>query len=232
MDYLINNMEMHLQGSMFLAFLAAFAGGLLTSCTPCVYPMLPVTAALIGERNIGGSKLRGLFLSLIYVTGISVTYTALGIFAASTGSFFGEISTSPAAFFIIANLIIFLSLCMLDVFTMPTFIIGNKGRRKGDPGIFFTGIATGLVAGPCTAPVLGVLLAYVASTGDVLTGGALLFVFSIGMSFLLIIAGTFAGFLTSIPRSGEWMVKIKKFMGLVMLGLGEYFLIKAGQFFI
>ena len=76
---------------------------------------------------------------------------------------------------------------------------------------------------------MGVLLAYVATTRNVLFGGSLLFVFALGVVFLLILVGTFSGIVASLPRSGEWMVRIKKVLGLAMIGLGEYFLIKMGQ---
>lgn len=229
MESLATHLEIYLQGSFFMAFIAAFTGGLLTSFTPCIYPMLPVTAAIIGERNIGGSKRRGFLLSLVYVTGIAVTYASLGIFAATTGRMFGQIGSSPIVNIIVANVMIFLALCMMDIFTFSFSFVNSSSKISGIPGIFITGIITGLAAGPCTAPVLGILLAYVATTGNILTGGALLFVFAIGMGVLIIVAGTFSGILASLPKTGQWSVRIKTFIGLVMLGVGEYFLIKAGQ---
>ena len=93
-------------------------------------------------------------------------------------------------------------------------------------------MASGLIAGPCTAPVLGVLLAYVASTGNLFLGASLLFVFSFGMGGILLVVGTFSGVLASIPRSGNWMVVIKKTMGFFMIVLAEYFLIQAGKMFL
>ncbi len=229
MDSLVSNFEVYLQGSIIMSVAAAFFGGLLASCTPCVYPMLPITATVVGNNNIGGSKTRGFVLSLIYVIGIAVTYTILGVFAATTGRMFGEINSNPIAFLIVANVMVFLALGMLDVFTIPSFTFGGRVSSKGATGVFITGIASGLVAGPCTAPVLGVLLTYVASSGSIVLGGSLLFIFAIGMGMLLILAGTFSGFIAALPKSGEWMNKIKKGMGFGMLALGEYFLIKTGQ---
>lgn len=229
MEVLTGSLEAYLQGSLLMAFFASFAGGVLTSFTPCIYPMLPVTAAVIGEKNIGGTKRRGFLLSLIYVAGIAVTYSALGVFAASTGRMFGQISSSPVAYIIVANVMIFLALCMMDIFTISFDIVKGSPKTKGIPGIFITGMITGLAAGPCTAPVLGVLLAYVATTGNLFTGGALLFVFAIGMGVLVMMAGTFSGILATLPKAGQWSVRIKTFIGLVLLCIGEYFLIKAGQ---
>ena len=229
MEELVTNLEAYLKASVFMAFVAAFAGGVLASFTPCIYPMIPITAGYVGSRNIGGSKLKGFLLSLVYVTGMAITYAALGLFAALTGSFFGAIGSNPWVYFVIANIIILLGLAMLEVFEIPLFTVQTSADPGGILGVFVMGIISGLVAGPCTAPVLGVLLAYVGQTQDVVLGASLLFVFALGMGTLLIIVGTFSGVVASLPRSGEWMVKIKKAIGFIMIGLGEYFLIKAGQ---
>ena len=223
-------MEAYLQASILMAFVAAFLGGVLTSFTPCVYPMIPITAGYVGSRNLGGSKFKGFVLSLSYVLGMAITYSLLGLFAAATGKFFGEVSTNPWAYFIVANLIIVMGLGMMDIFTIPSFVPrAASSERSGIAGAIIIGMASGFVAAPCTAPVLGVMLTYVATTKNLLLGGSLLFVFSFGMGLLLILVGTFSGLMASLPRSGEWMVKMKKGMGLFMIGVGEYFLIKMGE---
>lgn len=229
MENLLGNIELYLKASIIMSFVAAFMGGLLVSFTPCVYPMIPITASFVGSRNVGGSKLKGFLLSLFYVIGVAVTYSALGVFAAITGRLFGQISTNPYAYFILANIVIVLGLAMLDVFQIPVFAPKKEIKRGGYVGIFIIGLCSGFIAGPCTTPVLGVLLAYVASTKNIMLGGSLLFVFAFGMSILLIMIGTFSGVLATLPKSGEWMVKIKKVLGILMIGLGEYFLIKMGQ---
>ena len=229
MENLLGNIELYLKASIIMSFVAAFMGGLLVSFTPCVYPMIPITASFVGSRNVGGSKLKGFLLSLFYVIGVAVTYSTLGVFAAITGRLFGQISTNPYAYFILANIVIVLGLAMLDVFQIPVFAPKKEIKRGGYVGIFIIGLCSGFIAGPCTTPVLGVLLAYVASTKNILLGGSLLFVFAFGMSILLIMVGTFSGVLATLPKSGEWMVKIKKILGILMIGLGEYFLIKMGQ---
>lgn len=232
MENIVGSLDVYLQGSIAMALLAAFLGGILASFTPCVYPMVPITAGYVGSRNLGGSKLKGFALSFFYVLGVAVTYATLGMIAALSGSFFGEVSTNPWAYFIVANIIILLGLGMLEVFTIPTFAPKATPQLGGLLGVFLLGIASGFVAGPCTAPVMGVLLAYVATTGNTFLGASLLFAFALGMGLLLMIVGTFSGVLASLPRSGEWMVKIKKLLGIFMIGLGEYFLIKMGQLMI
>lgn len=225
----VGNMELYLKGSIVISFAAAFGGGILTGFTPCIYPMVPITAGVIGSRNIGGSKLRGFSLSLIYVMGMAFTYAVLGMIAALTGRFFGEVGTHPLSFIIMANVIIFLGLGMLDVYTMPSFSLRGGTLPKGYTGIFLIGAVTGLVAGPCTAPVLGVLLTYAATTQNIFLGGLLLWAFAFGMGSLLLVTGTFSGIMASMPKAGMWMVNIKKAMGFLMLAMGEYYLIKAGQ---
>jgi len=229
MEELISNIELYLKASLIMSFIAAFLGGVLVSFTPCIYPMIPITASFVGGRSIGGSKAKGFFLSLFYVIGVAVTYSALGVFAATTGRLFGDISSNPFMYFIIANIIIVLGLGMLDVFTIPMIAPKSSTKRGGFLGVFLLGVVSGFVAGPCTTPVLGVLLAYVASTQNILLGGCLLFVFAIGMSIILIIVGTFSGVMAALPKSGDWMVRIKKVLGVLMIGVGEYFLIKMGQ---
>lgn len=232
MEHFLSQMESYLQTSLLLSFVAAYLGGLLASLTPCVYPMIPITAGVITNSNLGGSKLRGFLLSLCYVTGMAVTYAGLGIFAAATGSFFGSINTNPWTFLVIGNIILLLGLGMLDVFKLPTIAPQFSAKIKGIPGAFLIGIFSGFVAGPCTAPVLGVLLAYVASTRDMVMGALLLFVFAFGMGAILLAVGTFSGLMASIPRSGGWMVRVKKTMGFLMVILAEYFLVKAGMMFV
>jgi len=232
MDILLSQFDTYLQSSLLASLIIAFIGGVLASLTPCVYPMIPITAGVIGHANIGGSKWRGLSLSLTYVIGMALTYAALGIFAAATGRFFGTINSSPWTFLVVGNIILLFALGMLDVVQLPAFAGKFTSRRLGWTGIFLAGISSALVAGPCTTPVLGTLLAYTASSQSLLAGGLLLFVFSLGMGALLLGVGTFSSFLASIPRSGAWMVTIKKSMGLLMLVIAQYFFIKAGSLFL
>jgi cytochrome c-type biogenesis protein len=232
MDILLSQFDSYLQSSLLASVLIAFIGGLLASLTPCVYPMIPITAGVIGHANLGGSKGRGFLLSLTYVLGMALTYAALGLFAAATGRFFGTINSSPWTFLIVGNVILLFGLGMLDVFRLPAFTGRFTSRRLGMTGIFFAGISSALVAGPCTTPVLGSLLVYTASSQSLIMGGLLLFVFSLGMGTLLLGVGTFSSYLTSIPRSGPWMVTIKKAMGLLMLAMAQYFFIKAGSLFL
>jgi thiol:disulfide interchange protein DsbD len=223
-------LEPRLQSFSPLAYVIVFAAGVLTSFTPCVYPMIPVTVTYIGGAQ-AGSKKRAALRTLVYVLGIAIVYSSLGAFAALTKSFFGQISTNPWIYFVVGNIIILFGLSMLDAVVIPIPGMLTRGAKGGDNylGALVMGMASGLVAAPCTAPVLGTLLIYVGSSGSVFYGASLLFTFAFGLGFLLLILGTFAGVLTSLPKAGAWMVTVKKAFGLGMILVGEYFLIKMGR---
>ncbi len=247
MESFLNNPEQYVQGPVVLAIMAVYLGGVLVSFTPCMYPIAPIIIAYIGGRG-ETSRSRALLLSVVYVLGMALTYTILGAVSALTGQLFGQIQSSPWTYFIVANICIILGLSMLDAITinipLPGFlggassglagpgVSGGCGSRKGFLCSFVLGATSGLIMGPCTAPVLGVLLTFVAAQQNVIYGMALLFVFSLGMGTSLIVLGTFSGVLGSLPKAGAWMVYIKKAFGVIMLALGEYFLITAGQYWV
>ncbi len=231
MENILANIETYLHSSSMLAFAASFLGGILVSFTPCVYPILPITIGVISSSNIGGSRSRGFLLSLSYVTGLSLAYAGLGLFAAGTGRVFGAINSNPYTLLIAGNIILLFGLGMLDVFKLPYINIHTNTKLKGYPGIFLIGMSSALVAGPCTAPALGALLTFAGSSGNLIFGGILLFTFAFGMGTTLLLAGTFSGVLAALPRSGEWMVRIKKIIGVLMIILAEYFFIQAGKMF-
>ena len=229
-DPLIGQFEFYLGQSLVFAYVAAYLAGVLVSFTPCIYPVIPITAAVIGgQRDISGA--RGFVLSLFFVLGLALTYSALGVFAALTGMLFGTIQTSPLTLGVLGGLFILMGLAMLDVFQLsleryaPRNLTG--GNRKGIFGSFMIGVTSGFILGPCTAPVLAVILGVVAARQSVFFGASLLFVFSLGVGSLLVLVGTFAGILASLPKSGAWMTGVKKLSGIVMLAAGAYFLYSA-----
>ena len=207
------------------AIFVVFAAGVLTSFTPCVYPMIPVTVTFIGGAA-GGNRRRAVALSVTYVLGLAVMYAALGVVAAMLGKIFGEFTRSPFVFGAVGLIIAGLGLGMLDLFTIPALMTGLQGqgaRRGGFVGAAVMGVAAGFVAEPCTAPVLGLLLAYVGQTRNVVWGGSLLFVFALGLGLLLMLLGIFSGLLTSLPKAGAWMDRIKKGFGVAMILIGAWF---------
>jgi thiol:disulfide interchange protein DsbD len=231
--HLSQTLQGQLQAGSASAVFVVFAAGVLTSMTPCVYPMIPVTVTYIGGAA-GGNRRRAVALSVTYVLGLSVMYASLGVAAALLGKIFGEFTRSPWVFGSVGLIIAVLGLGMLDVFTIPALMTGVQGqgaRRGGFLGAALMGVAAGFVAAPCTAPVLGLLLAYVGQTRDVVWGGALLFVFALGLGLLLMLLGIFSGLLASLPRAGVWMDRIKKGFGVAMVLIGAWFLWTAVELF-
>jgi len=211
-----------------LDYLSAFIGGVFMSLTPCVYPLIPVIAGYIGVRA-GGSKLKGFTLSLAYVTGAACVYSALGLFASLTGTLFGRLSLSPITRILAGAVIILFGLSMLDLFRIeiPGIIKPSGVKKEGYIAVFLLGLISGLVASPCVTPVLFSILAYLATKKNLLYGTTLLFVFAYGMGLIFILAGTFSSVLVSLPKSGKWMVYIKRICAFILIGTGLYFIILA-----
>lgn len=233
MAQLISSFQGYLHAGSPAAYAVAFLGGLLTSFTPCTYPILPVTVGYLGSRS-GRSRIRTVLFSVMYAAGMAMTYAALGMAAGLTGRMFGEVTAHPLSYLVMGNVCILLSLSLFDVFQLstPAFLsrlgvaAGNEGTMGG---AFLVGICSGVVVGPCTAPVLGGLLLYVGSSGHPVFGATLLFTFAVGMALPVVVLGMFAGLLAGMPRSGAWLVKIKKAFGVLLLLAGEYLLLEAGK---
>jgi cytochrome c-type biogenesis protein len=233
MPSLFSAFQSHLQAGSPLAYAVAFLGGIFVSFTPCVYPVLPVTVGYIGSRG-GGSRRRAFLLSAAYAVGMALTYAALGMAAGLSGSVFGEATSHPLAYLLLGNVCILLALSMFDVFRLPTPAIlaraGGTGSAPGGMGgAFVVGMLSGLVIGPCTAPVLGGLLLYVGASGHPVFGATLLFTFALGMGLPVVALGTFAGLLTNLPKAGAWTVKVQRAFGILLLLAGEYLLLEAGK---
>lgn len=232
MPDLSNALQGYLASGSLLAYAAVFTGGVLIGFTPCVYPVLPITVGYIGSRS-QGRRGRAFFLGVAYAVGMAATYAVLGSAAVLSGSVFGGGAASPLANFLVGNVCILMALSLFDLFHLPTpsFLSrsGETKSRGGIAGAFLVGATSGLVVGPCTAPVLGSLLFYVGTRQDVAFGASLLFVFALGMGTLPVIAGTFAGLLASLPKSGPWMERIRKGFGIFLILVGEYFLVEAGR---
>ena len=132
----------------------------------------------------------------------------------------------------VGGLLVLFALVMFDALNLPGLGINVNRKRPTDTlGILFFGMTSGLIVGPCTAPVLGSLLAIVATKQNILLGAALLFVFSYGVGFSLILIGTFSGLLSRLPKSGPWLLRVKQLSGLVLLFFGIYFLYQAYKLF-
>ena len=211
----------------FLAIAVVFAAGVVTSFTPCVYPVIPITVSYLGGAAAGNRR-RAIWLSLTYVGGLAVVYASLGVVAARLGKTFGQYTRSPWVFGPIAVLLIVFGLVMLDVIPIrvPGFVtnLQTKGARRGGYlGALAMGIASAFITAPCAAPVLGTVLLAVATSGNPVWGSFLLLVFALGLSVLLLALGISSGMLTSLPKPGPWMVWIKRVFGVGMILIGGYY---------
>lgn len=222
-----------LSANPLLAVATLFGAGLLTSLTPCVYPMIPITVSVItGTAAENQTRARTTLLTLTYAAGLASFYALLGLLAGLTGTLFGTVSANPWALLAMGNLLLLFALFMLDVFPVPVprRWMEWAGTRKGGSfgAVFLLGATSGIVAAPCGAPAFAVVLTWVASTRAGLMGFVYLFVFSLGMTALLIVVGIFSGSLARLPRSGPWMVWMKRAAAVLMLGMAQYYFVKAG----
>lgn len=225
METLIQSALIEGQQSFFIVAII-FATGLLTSLTPCVYPMLPITVSVIG--NQANSRQQGVIYSLLYVFGLSLVYAGLGVFAASTGQLFGTVASHPITLTVVALFCLLMALWILGWIKVPqTSVIAQFTTRSAPLNVFIAGCLSGLIMAPCTSPVLGMLLMYLAATGDALWAALLMFVFALGMSALLLLAGSISGFLAALPRSGAWLNGTKWLMAALMLGVAIYLIFEA-----
>ncbi len=208
-------------------FLAAFGFGFLTSLTPCVYPMIPITLAIFGARGDNVSKRRALGLATAYVGGLGATYSVLGVTFAMIGKAgdFGTQLANPWIVFPLVALFVALAASMFGAFdlALPSGIQAklNQVGGKGFGGAFAMGLVGGLIAAPCTGPFLAGLLAFVSTTGSAVGGGALLFTYAVGMGVLFWLLAAFA---LSLPKSGRWMDSVKSVGGIGLLFAGVYYL--------
>jgi cytochrome c-type biogenesis protein len=211
-----------------------FGAGLLTSFTPCVYPMIPITAGLLGGAGAAGRSARArVGMTALYVLGVALVYATLGLIAGLTGSIFGGISTNKWALLLMANLLLLSALALLDVISIraSSGLLAWAARFGAERpyGAFMMGATSGLVAAPCGAPAFAAVLTFVAATGSAVLGFTYLLAFSLGMTAVLAAVGVFSGALTALPRSGAWLVGLKRAGGVVLLGMAEYYAFLAGR---
>jgi len=233
-----SDLPAQLGGSPLTAIPLVFLAGVATSLTPCIYPMIPITAAIVGGAQTAaresGRKARPLGLTLAYVIGLALVYSTLGLVAGLSGSMFGEISTNPWLYFAMANVLLLAALSMLDVLPirLPAWLMTRAtaaGQSGGLWGALVMGAMSGLVAAPCGAPVMASVLTWVATTRSAVLGFIYLFVFSLGMCTLLVVVGLTSGASAKLPRSGAWMLWVKRIFAVAMIGVAEYYLIEMGK---
>jgi thiol:disulfide interchange protein DsbD len=204
---------------LLLTLVAIFLVGLALNLTPCVYPLIPITLAFFASQT-EGKKSRQISLALAYVLGLAGMYAALGVVAALTGSLFGAWLQSPAVLIFFAMLMLVLAASMFGLFEfrVPHFISDRAGAKSGYAGALMMGLFAGIVAAPCVGPVVVSLIALVGQMRDPVVGTLMFVVLALGLGFPYLIG------LSSLPRSGAWMVTIKKALGFILIAMAFYFL--------
>ncbi len=210
-----------------LLFLLVFAAGFLASLTPCVYPVIPIVMGFVGARS-QGRKLKGFVLSLFFVLGLSLVYSLLGVVAAKTGSLIGISFQNPVVVIAIAAVFIVMGLSLAGLFSIPVpawvSAKASGGHKSEVLGALIVGGVSAVIAAPCVGPVLIALLSWISQSGNVFLGFWLTFVFSLGMSVIFLLAGTFSGAIASLPRGGGWMSAVKYFFAALLIAGGIFFL--------
>ncbi len=213
--------------SLLIKILLVILLGIFMSLTPCIYPMIPITAGILQSQG-GTSLLRNFFLAFCYTLGIALTFAALGLSAAYTGQVFGSLMANPIIIVCIVALLVYLALSMMGVYEMyiPKIMQPkHQAVKKGSAlSAFLFGAASGTFASPCLSPGLVLLLSIVTSMQNTFLGFSLLFAFGVGISIPLLLIGTFSSSLNMLPRAGMWMVEIKRVFGFIMLAMAVYFL--------
>lgn len=210
--------------SLPLLILTVFVAGLALNLTPCVYPLIPITVGFFTQQTAnrsGGS----LGLALLYVLGMSVTYSVLGVTAALTGALFGAAMQSPIVVGVIVAVMLALAASMFGLWELrvPGWAMRAAGGRRGGFGAFLMGLVVGFVAAPCIGPFVLGLLTYVGHKGSALLGFVLFFTLAMGLGLPYLLLGTFTGALNKLPASGAWMVGIRKVFGVLLVALAAYF---------
>jgi len=196
-----------------------FLGGLALNLTPCVFPLIPITLGFFAMQS-DGRRSRRFALSFMYVIGIVITYSILGVLAALSGKLFGAWLQLPAVLIGFALLMLVLASSMFGAFEIqvPRFIANRSQGRAGLFGALSMGLVIGIVAAPCVGPVVISLITLVASLGDPVIGGVMFAALAFGLGFPYLVM------LNALPRPGEWMVTVKKGMGFVLIAMAFYFL--------
>ena len=210
-------------GSLGSAMFVSFLAGVGTSLTPCVYPMIAITVSVFGARKVQ-NRVEGALLSTSFVAGMALLFTGLGIVASLTGGVFGDELSKPYIAGPLALVFLLLAASMFGAFELAlphswTTRLSEAGGL-GHKGAFVLGMASSIIAAPCVGPVLGLLLPWIGTTGNIAFGVACMLAYSLGMGLLFWLVGTFA---VSLPKSGRWMEWVKSAFGLLMVASALYF---------
>ena len=213
------------KSGLFLSLLLIFVAGLALNLTPCVYPLIPITIGYFGGQSEGSTG-RLFLLGVLYMLGMAVTYSVVGVVTSLSGGMFGALLQNIYVIIGIAILFVVLALSQFGVyeFKLPdSWMAAAGGAKSGAYGAFFMGLTMGIVAAPCIGPFVLGLVTYVAAKGDPFQGFLMFFVLALGLGFPYLFLALFSGKIKNLPRSGEWMEGVKHLFGFLLLGMALYF---------
>lgn len=224
MQALLENIQQIIQNQHSLAFVAVFIGGLISAASPCVLAAIPLIIGYVGGYSEGNKRRAALF-SLVFVLGLSITFTLLGAAASVMGQFLGFMGRW--LYLGLALIAVLMGLQLMGIISIPLPFQKTKAvKTKGLLGAFLLGMLTGSVSSPCATPVLAVILAYVSTQGDMVYGGSLLFIYALGHCALIFLAGLSVGLTESIISSrgaANFSLYAKKLSGVLLVVIGAYF---------
>jgi thiol:disulfide interchange protein DsbD len=210
--------------SIWFTLLAIFLGGLALNLTPCVYPLIPITVSYFGGKS---ERIRGhtIVHGILYMFGLAITNSLLGLSAALSGGMLGFALQNPFVLIFVAGVMVAMALSFFGLWELrlPFWLTRVASKNyAGLSGTFFMGLTLGIVAAPCLGPFILGLLIYVGQRGDPFLGFLYLFILSIGLGLPLAVLAIFSGAIARLPKSGDWMLWIRKFMGWVLLCMAAF----------
>jgi thiol:disulfide interchange protein DsbD len=212
--------------AMIWTLLGIFAGGIALNLTPCIYPLIPITVSYFGGRS-DQSQARLLIQGICYIGGLAITNSVLGVMAALSGGMLGSLLQQPIVLVLVAAVLIFFATSLFGLWELRMPYGLTKAASKTWTGYFgglFMGMTLGIVASACIGPFILGLLTWVATIGSIWIGFLIFFTLSLGLGLPLFFLALFSGQLGKLPRSGEWMLWVKKLLGWVLVGMAAYFI--------
>ena len=212
--------------AMIWTLLGIFAGGIALNLTPCIYPLIPITVSYFGGRS-GQSQGRLLIHGICYIGGLAITNSILGVIAALSGGMLGSLLQQPIVLVLVAAVLIFFATSLFGLWELRLPYSLSQAASKTYSGYFgslFMGMTLGVVASACIGPFILGLLTWVATIGSIWIGFFIFFTLSLGLGLPLFFLALFSGQLNKLPRSGEWMLWVKKLLGWILVGMAAYFI--------
>jgi cytochrome c biogenesis protein CcdA len=199
METLLNNLAQSFTDNPFLAYVGVFLGGVLSSSSPCVLATIPLVIGYVGGYSEGNRR-KALVYSLVFILGLSITFTVLGAIASIVGGLFGIISRTW--YYVVGGIAAVIGLHLIGIFQWSLPVpVHFQPKRRGIFGAFLLGLFFGIISSPCATPVLALILTFVATKGEVVYGTSLLFIYALGHCALIFLAGTATGFVESFVKS-------------------------------